>query len=662
MTDNPTQKKLFSAGCAVTLKGSAKDFNEDCVVFYEKEPEGAVGGSNFYVLTDGVSGTYRPDVSATFTARKIMYDYFRSTDYVDANKIAIAIRNANNELMQYAQSQHQDMQAVVSAISVTEGRSVIGTIGDSRVYILRNGNAYKMTEDQVTVTEHGRTVVNTIGYSDDIIVDILDAIELKADDIIIMCSDGLLTYAGKSEFLEVANAGNPKEIAEGLMRIVQKREPTVDVSIVVIKIYDEDTIHSVVRQPGTVPDKTDVNHVVKELDIYRASHPVRKTTLEGDRSPRSRTPLKIVGALLAAILVLALVWFFGDSSMGGKIFGPRETATPTIDPVQATLQSIQATEEMQLLIQLSYTPTATMLPTETPTPEPTATETPEPTATEVIETEVPEDLITPTVSMVMKEPVTSEKDGSKMVYVPAGTFLLGADGTTDAMAIDAEEGPQLTVYLDGFWIDQHEITNLQYRQCVTEGGCTIGQGMSIYQENLKDYPVTYVSALQAEAYCTWAGKTLPNELQWEKAARGTDGRIYPWGDEAPDGNNLYANNPALTISTGKGVSGVYPVGSFPDGASPYGALDMAGNVWEWTSSMFDAGYYQKLADAAGGADQVIHNPADESVGMANVIRGGSASDLEINHYQIYMRTTNRAYVNMISSYYIGFRCVLADTE
>ena len=170
-----------------------------------------------------------------------------------------------------------------------------------------------------------------------------------------------------------------------------------------------------------------------------------------------------------------------------------------------------------------------------------------------------------------------EQDSAVMVYVPAGDFLMGSPAGQG----DEEEQPQHTVYLDAFWIDRTEVTNAQYNQCVASGVCTGGNAAPEWAK----YPVTDISWNQAQAYCSWAESRLPTEAEWEKAARGTDGRMYPWG-EGIDCNRVRYD--------GEGCSGsvVLPVGSVPAGASPYGALDMAGNVAEWVTDWWDPNYYK----------------------------------------------------------------------
>ena len=192
-----------------------------------------------------------------------------------------------------------------------------------------------------------------------------------------------------------------------------------------------------------------------------------------------------------------------------------------------------------------------------------------------------------------------------MVLVPAGEFTMGYDGLS-------ETRPQHTVYLDAFSIDPCEVTNAHYKQCVDAGACprpseTKSSTRSSYygSSQYANYPVIYVSWDDANAFCSWAGKRLPTEAEWEKAARGTDGRIYPWG-------NSFDQNRLNSREGGKGDTAA--VGSYPSGASPYGAMDMAGNVLEWVADWYDGNYYASSPRA---------NPKGASPGQARVVRDGS---------------------------------------
>ena len=185
------------------------------------------------------------------------------------------------------------------------------------------------------------------------------------------------------------------------------------------------------------------------------------------------------------------------------------------------------------------------------------------------------------------------------IHVPAGEFAMGFDGGP----LDAQ--PMHTVYLDEFWIMQTEVTNAQYAACVAADICTAPSVESWSDPVFANHPVTGVTWHQANAYATWVGGRLPTEAEWEKAARGTDGRIYPWGNENPSEQYANFNVP---------LDGTVPVGSYPDGASPYGVLDMAGNAEEWVADWYDPDYYTVSP---------AHNPQGSETGLLRILRGGS---------------------------------------
>ena len=204
----------------------------------------------------------------------------------------------------------------------------------------------------------------------------------------------------------------------------------------------------------------------------------------------------------------------------------------------------------------------------------------------------------------------SSTDGMTLVYVPGGEFLMGAQ-QGDSQA-GKDESPQHAVYLDAFWVDKYEVTNAMFLQFVKSTNYQTqaevagwswdfdGQNWSQPQgtgwlhpinassnlDGLENHPVVRVSHADAQAYCQWAGRRLLTEAEWEKAARGEDGRAYPWGNQFSCGNaNFGESGCDLYARTA-------PVASFPSGASPYGTLDMAGNVWEWVSDWYQQDYYQ----------------------------------------------------------------------
>ena len=249
----------------------------------------------------------------------------------------------------------------------------------------------------------------------------------------------------------------------------------------------------------------------------------------------------------------------------------------------------------------------------------------------------------------------SPVDGMVQVFVPAGDFRMGA---LDADSAE-DEKPDHQVTMSAFWLDKHEVTNAMYMICVQAGACeppvefkSEHHDTYFNTDEYADFPVVFVTWGYADDYCSWAGKRLPSEAEWERAARGDDFRNFPWGDERPGATQANFNY---------NIRDVTRVGSFPAGASPYGALDMSGNVWEWVNDYYNANYYSSSATA---------NPtgplAAVGGGQRRVIRGGSYQDVEKD-----IRVASRGFESGpdpdasdmdsveyrgVSSYKIGFRC------
>jgi len=264
-------------------------------------------------------------------------------------------------------------------------------------------------------------------------------------------------------------------------------------------------------------------------------------------------------------------------------------------------------------------PTPTQMPTYTPVPTetPMPTETPTPTATPLWN---------------IGDTWARPADGMVMVQVPAGNFVMGSpDG-------DLDEQPVHTVYLDAYWIDQTEVSVAMYALFTPDASMT-GPG---------DLPAVEISWEEAAAYCTWAGGRLPSEAEWEKAARGTDGRTYPWGNQSPAGNLLnFADRSShlswADIIVDDGYEKMAPVGSYPEGGSLYGALDMAGNASEWVNDWYESTYYS----SSDG-----NNPAGPSSGDYRILRGGSWYSNTSG-----IRVADRSwYIPEGVSRYAGFRC------
>jgi formylglycine-generating enzyme len=238
-------------------------------------------------------------------------------------------------------------------------------------------------------------------------------------------------------------------------------------------------------------------------------------------------------------------------------------------------------------------------------------------------------------SATNEEPVKDD-----MVTIPSGPFVRGT------MSGGFDEQPQRTIYLDTFSIDRYEVTNHQYQQFVLTTGHRKSGPPSRYAKSISkmrgpNQPVVYVSWDDANEYCRWKGKRLPTEAEWEKAMRGTDGRLWPWGNqEKPNGANW------ARVQDGHEVSA--RVGSFSADKSPYGVMDGAGNVMEWVADWYQEGYYKESPDK---------NPPSPEYGTFRVMRGGAYTTTGAD-----LRITSRS--KMVPDFRdetIGFRCAISGS-
>ncbi len=356
--------------------------------------------------------------------------------------------------------------------------------------------------------------------------------------------------------------------------------------------------------------------------------------ISGDRTPKSNLlkihPFRRIWPyFIGGIVVIAGVVIF--------ILARSNAVSPlSMIPIPTASDTVLADTATPTGVELAALPSDTPVPSSTLQPPPSVTHTATRTVTS---TPNPSPTITDTALPTWVNPY----DNAPLVYVPAGTFLMGSDSASDPYFWGAE-APAHQVFVTESYIYRLEVTNAQYAQCVLEHQCPLPEQSYShtrreYYDNPRfdDYPVIYVTYSMATSYCVWAGGRLPSEAEWEKAARGTDGRLFPWGSTLPNAN--------LANYLGSGIGDSVAIGSYPQGASAYGALDMGGNVLEWVYDRFDETYYRFSA---------LDNPFGPATGNRRVIRGGAwASDVDG------LRTVARASLPADQSReMVGFRCMV----
>lgn len=331
---------------------------------------------------------------------------------------------------------------------------------------------------------------------------------------------------------------------------------------------------------------------------------------------------RLVGGIVGGGLLLTL-FIWGASYLGSNLPASGSEPTRTSEPVETfTSQPVNV---------------GTAVPS--PSPSPTLIS---PTQTSQL-TNTPSG---PTPTLGVGSNMTSE-DGMTLLYVPAGEFTMGSNGGGN------DEKPLHTVYLDAFWIDQTEVTNKMYSLCVNAGVCMEPVNKMIEIRNsviyfgnplYNNYPIVSIDWYQANSYCEWTGRRLPTEAEWEKSARGTDERIYPWGNDI---NCSYEN---FVMSVGNNLSCLgnkkKEVGFYPNSASPFGVLDMGGNVREWVADRYASNYY---------SNSPFSNPLGPESGESRVLRGGTYDFGD-------PRSSSRAWgAPGYVDFDIGFRCAMSAT-
>lgn len=317
----------------------------------------------------------------------------------------------------------------------------------------------------------------------------------------------------------------------------------------------------------------------------------------GDKKPpKIKTEIVVALIALAGTVITALA--ASPALLARMERTPDPPLTTTFAPSQTPALRLTDTPASSAP---SLTPTLTFTPTDTPLP-------------------------------TMPTEITDTK-GVLMRLVPAGIFTMGSN-------LQDNEKPIHTVMLPDYYMDVYEVTNTHYNACVEAGGCIRPKFASKFTDAaFADHPVVYVDWNQANIYCEWRGARLPTEAEWEKAARGTDSRTYPWGNNAPDKTLLNYNS---------NLGGTSLVGSYESGKSPYGMYDMAGNVWEWVADWYSDAYYDALDEDALDSQDLVSD-------SYRVLRGGAWSSYASNSRSAYRLKFRPDHWSLD----IGFRCALS---
>ena len=632
---------LHTIVAALTHPGKKRSTNQDYVTHFEPDTleDYEISGS-LYLVADGVGGESQGDVASRYAAQKVLYEYFRNPDQSVEDRLTTLIRQAGNEIFQFAEdeSDNRRMATTMVAAVIKNNLLTVANVGDSRAYLIRDDRVTQVTKDHSLLGEQIRNgslteeealtakvknrITRSLGGERNVRVDLFQNIPLQPGDQILLCSDGLTQYTTKKILFQLIDGKRPDEAAQELINYANQQGGSDNISVIVIELTDSPSEYPTLITPRDIPIPID-------WDVMSTTPGLRGFL----KKPKAKVIL--VGLIITTLIVAVLIvkgclsgWGKGDETppVEGNEEFPMETTNEVMNP--------------EILLETS-TPVTT-----TPDPEiEEASQTPESSSSEITTSLGDDGAFLTTVSPI---------DGMTQIFILEGEFMMGSDES-----VEPDEKPAHPVYLDAYWIDQTEVTNQMYTDFLNDNEFGNGiDGKRVYYingdyaqidnpdgkwtptEGFADYPVNNVSWFGAEAYCAWAGRRLPTEAEWEKAARGgTDGRKYPWGDEIP--NRDLVNFNVLN-------SGTLPVDSLGKGLSPYGAYHMAGNVWEWVSDWHGEKYY---------TNPPYENPQGPAKGELHVIRGGSWKD-PMGVLFTYTREEATPSGNGVDEYIslYGFRC------
>lgn len=749
----------------VTDPGRA-EANEDFVLVHQPEDEEVARYSgSLYVVADGQGGGTSGQIASRYAAQRVMYEYYNDAEPDLGLRLRQAISRANADLYEYARQQPELIKLGTTLVAaVVRGEQLhIATVGDSRAYLIREGELHQITRDHTLVQqlldegaitaeearEHPRrdVVLRTVGSQPEISVDVYDA-RLRPDDALLLCTDGLTRYLHDDEITRIIATSSPRNAAETLVQKAVDRGGKDNVTVV-----------SALVRAGGPPLELNLPHTWDESEPSLEELPSLLTREAQQRAARHEEP---AGAAAGAGPDEALHaqpappgaeepageatrraapvregdtvpappyarpgedWAGSAPVEGDALEAPAFAEPPeegyearpeppsgySIDPVTGLppvpTQGSQTRQPYQpriyqppaqpetarraapqrgvsvglfaavgliailltaLMVVLLVNPMGWDLPvgrgdvteaaavTEPPVTEPAVVPTDPPTPEPATEE-----------AAAPAEP-TGEGAAPTVAPAPEGMVLISGGpftrGVTDEEARDARDScveetagegvcllefftdaqPVESVTISDFYLDVSEVTNGEYTACVEAGVCTAPDNTEFSSDPaFANHPVVYVNYEQATQYCGWAGKRLPTEAEWEKAARwdaeAEVSYVWPWGDAWEGGR---ANTAAAELG------GLAAVEAFARDRSPYGALDMAGNVTEWVQDWYYPGYERlsQLNPARTGA-QALEEPL-------RVARGGNYQAIAA-----FSRGGHRYDVSTESTEpWLGFRC------